>query len=120
MSATVAPPRVSFARTKIQAPRPRPDLVERPRLEARLGAALAGQPLTLLVAPAGWGKTAALTRQCARLGDEHRVVWLSLDEDDDLPRFLACLSGALAPLDLPWHVSPAALPVLAQGDRGLR
>lgn len=120
MPATAAPPRVSFARTKIQVPRPRADLVERPQLEARVRAALAAQPVTLLVAPAGWGKTSALTRQCDRLGDEHRVFWLSLDEDDDLPRFLACLTGALAPLDLPWHVSPAALPALAQGERGLR
>jgi LuxR family maltose regulon positive regulatory protein len=47
------------------------------------------------------------------------VVWISLDEDDDVARALACIAGALAPLDLPWHVSPAALPVLA-AESGLR
>ncbi|MGE0314176.1 MAG: LuxR C-terminal-related transcriptional regulator [Lautropia sp.] len=118
--AVAADLRPSFARTKIQLPRASGDLVERPQLEARLGAALSERPLTLLIAPAGWGKTSALARQCGKLDADCRVIWVSLDEDDDVPRFLACLSGALAPLDLPWHVSPAALPVLAQGDRGLR
>jgi LuxR family transcriptional regulator, maltose regulon positive regulatory protein len=111
---------INFARTKIQPPHARPDWVARPALEARLGQALAEQTLTLLVAPAGWGKTSALARQCAKLPHEYRVIWLSLDEDDDLPRFLVCLAGALAPLDLPWRVSPTALPTLAQGERGLR
>ena len=110
----------SFARTKIQAPRPRAELIERQALEATLGAALAEQRLTLLLAPAGWGKTSALARQLARLPAGTAVAWISADEDDDVPRFLAGLAAALEPLDLPWHVAPAALGTLSQAERGLR
>ena len=110
----------SFARTKIQAPRSRAELIERHALEATLGAALAQQRLTLLLAPAGWGKTSALARQLARLPAGTAVAWVSADEDDDVPRFLAGLAAALEPLDLPWHVAPSALGALSQAERGLR
>ena len=110
----------SFARTKIQAPRPRAELIERQALETTLGAALAQQRLTLLLAPAGWGKTSALARQLVRLPAGTAVAWISADEDDDVPRFLAGLAAALEPLDLPWHVAPAALGTLSQAERGLR
>src|SRR5439155_977473 len=46
----------ALLRTKLYAPPPRSDLVPRPRLEARLDAGLRGK-LTLLAAPAGFGKT---------------------------------------------------------------
>ena len=110
----------SFTRTKIQAPRSRAELIERHALEATLGAALAQQRLTLLLAPAGWGKTSALARQLARLPAGTAVAWVSADEDDDVPRFLAGLAAALEPLDLPWHVAPSALGALSQAERGLR
>lgn len=110
----------SFARTKIQAPRPRSELIERRALEATLGTALAQQRLTLLLAPAGWGKTSALARQLARLPAGTAVAWVSADEDDDVPRFLAGLAAALEPLDLPWHVAPSALGALSEAERGLR
>jgi len=51
---------VSLARAKIQTPRFRSGLIERGELEQRLGDALASRRLVLLVAPAGYGKTAAL------------------------------------------------------------
>ena len=54
-----------FAQTKIQPPRLRPGLIERARVERPLGAALVHQRLVLISAPAGFGKTAALTRQIA-------------------------------------------------------
>jgi LuxR family maltose regulon positive regulatory protein len=111
---------LSFARTKIQAPRPRADLIERQAVEATLGAALAQQRLTLLLAPAGWGKTSALARQLARQPAGTAVAWISADEDDDVPRLLAALAAALEPLDLPWHVAPSALGALAEAERGLR
>jgi len=47
-------------RTKLFAPPPRPDLVARPRLLARLDAGLRAR-LTLLAAPAGFGKTTLLS-----------------------------------------------------------
>ena len=46
-------------------------------------------------------------------------AWVSVDEDDPLPRFLACLGAAFEPHDLPWRVAPDALPTLAQAGRGL-
>ncbi|MBL8351652.1 MAG: AAA family ATPase [Burkholderiaceae bacterium] len=110
----------AFALAKIQPPRSRTSLVERPTLEQALDIALRHHRLTLLVAPAGYGKTAALTRQIRRLGDGSALAWVSVDEDDRLQRFLACLTTALEPHDLPWRVSPEALGTLAQAEHGLR
>lgn len=109
-----------FAQTKIQPPRPRAGLIERSALERALGRALAEQRVTLLQAPAGWGKTAALTRQIAQLPADTALVWLSADPEDDLPRFVACLAAALAPLGLPWRVAPSSLATLAGAERGVR
>jgi LuxR family transcriptional regulator, maltose regulon positive regulatory protein len=110
----------SFARTKIQPPRPRSDWIDRAALQARLGNALQHQRLTLLLAPAGWGKTSALARQLAALPSGIATAWVSADEEDDVPRPLAALTAALEPLDLPWQVSPAALGAVALAPRGLR
>jgi LuxR family maltose regulon positive regulatory protein len=118
MQFTALPP--AFALAKIQPPRQRTSLVERPALERSLDAALRGHRLTLLVAPAGYGKTAALTRQIRLLGDGCALAWVSADADDQLQRFLACLTTALEPHDLPWRVSPEALGTLAQAEHGLR
>jgi LuxR family maltose regulon positive regulatory protein len=51
-----APPPLPLLATKLLPPPPRPALLARPRLAARLDEALS-RPLTLVVAPAGWGKT---------------------------------------------------------------
>jgi len=109
----------AFALAKIQPPRPRGTLVERHALELALGQALLQVKLTLLLAPAGYGKTAALTRQIRQLPEGCALAWISADEDDPLQRFLACLSAALEPFDLPWRVAPDALATLAQTGRGL-
>ena len=114
------PPQPDFALAKIQPPRPRVGLIERPRLERELGRALLEQRLVLLVAPAGYGKTAALTRQIRQLPEGTALAWVCADEDDHLQRFLACLCTALEPYDLPWRMAPDALPTLALGERGLR
>ena len=110
----------SFALAKIQPPRSRATLVERPTLEAALDTALREHRLTLLVAPAGYGKTAALTRQIRLLPPGCALAWVSVDEDDQVQRFLACLTTALEPHDLPWRVAPEALGTLAEADSGLR
>ncbi len=109
----------AFALAKIQPPRPRAALVERQVLERALGQALQQHKLTLLLAPAGYGKTAALTRQIRQLPEGCALAWVSADEDDALQRFLACLTAALEPFDLPWRVAPEALATLAQTERGL-
>ncbi len=119
MSASLEPPS-SFALAKIQPPRLRTSLVARPALEQALDTALQQHPLTLLVAPAGCGKTAALTRQIRLLPPGTALAWVSADADDQLQRFLVCLTTALAPLGLPWRVAPEALGTLALAQRGLR
>lgn len=111
---------LSFARTKIQPPSLRSDLISRPGLDAELQRALAGQRLTLILAPAGWGKTSALARQLSQLPSTTALAWVSADADDDVPRFLAGLTAALEPFDPAWRVSPTALGTLLQADRGLR
>jgi len=79
--------------TKLRPPPPRADRAPRPRLLARLDEAAAGR-LTLVSAPAGYGKTTALASWAA--GTPHPVAWLSLDEADNAPqRFLRHLVAAL-------------------------
>jgi LuxR family maltose regulon positive regulatory protein len=111
--------RPSFARTKIQPPRPRAvSLIERPALDARLAEALCSHRLVLVCAAAGYGKTAALAAQFARrsaLPAGTALAWISVDEGDDLHRLLDCIVAALEPFDPPWRTAPEAL-VSAVGD----
>ncbi|MBN1657564.1 MAG: AAA family ATPase, partial [Anaerolineae bacterium] len=88
--------------TKFYIAPPRPDLVERPRLLQRLDAGLRqGHRLILISAPAGFGKTTLLASWISSIEDrhadiQHRLAWLSLDEDDDDPaRFLVYLRAAV-------------------------
>jgi LuxR family maltose regulon positive regulatory protein len=104
-----------FPLTKIRPPKARAGLIARTRLERRLGEALAGRRLTLLSAPAGFGKTAALARQLELLPQGTAVAWIAGDDDDDLHRFISCLFAALEPFDLPWRQQPDAL-VAAAAD----
>jgi LuxR family transcriptional regulator, maltose regulon positive regulatory protein len=79
--------------TKLYIPPPQPKVVLRPRLIERLNEAL-HRKLTLISAPAGFGKTTLLSEWIA--GCEIQAAWLSLDEgDDDRTRFLAYLVAAL-------------------------
>jgi len=79
--------------TKLYIPPPRPNVVLRPRLIARLNEGLQ-RKLTLLSAPAGFGKTTLLSEWLAVCG--RPVAWLSLDEGDSDPtRFLTYLVAAL-------------------------
>ena len=68
--------------TKLHAPRSCPDLVPRPRLAECLDQGLA-RGLTLICAPAGYGKTVLLA-EWARRG-QPPVAWLSLDAGDNDP-----------------------------------
>jgi LuxR family transcriptional regulator, maltose regulon positive regulatory protein len=77
----------------------RPDLpalaLPRPRLMARIDEG--DRPLTLIVAPAGFGKTTAAVEWA---NQEPRAVWLTADAADaSLPRFWAHLRAALADMD---------------------
>lgn len=110
----------TFALTKIRPPRARGHLVARPALERRLSEGIATRRLTVLSAPAGFGKTAALTRQIELLPAGTALAWIAADEDDDLHRFLACLVAALEAFDLPWRTEPDALVAAAVNARGER
>ncbi|MBK9714990.1 MAG: AAA family ATPase [Kouleothrix sp.] len=101
--------------TKLYLPLPRPNAVLRSRLIARLNAGM-HRKLTLLAAPAGFGKTTLVSTWLAArtedrgMGTERvssslspqpsalstRVAWLALDEaDNDPTRFLTYLVAAL-------------------------
>jgi LuxR family transcriptional regulator, maltose regulon positive regulatory protein len=81
---TAGPQEVVIA-TKLFAPSPRHEPVSRPRLYARLREGLR-RPLTLVVAPAGWGKSTLVAGWLRR--DDITTGWVSLDaSDDDIKRF---------------------------------
>ncbi|NNJ12779.1 LuxR family transcriptional regulator [Chloroflexales bacterium ZM16-3] len=83
----------SILATKLFIPPPRPSAVPRPRLLTHLSAGLHGK-LTLISAPAGFGKTTLLSAWVAGCG--RPVAWLSLDTADaDPSRFLVYLIAAL-------------------------
>ncbi len=75
--------------TKFHMPAGRPDSVARPRLLDRLRAGLGeGRRLTLICAPAGYGKStlaAEWLKQTAAADSDARVAWLSLDASDNAP-----------------------------------
>src|SRR3712207_3260411 len=85
-------PRTLLA-TKLFVPPARAHLVPRPRLLDRLQRGLQGK-LTLISAPAGFGKTTLLSEWIA--GRPRPAAWLSLDaRDSDPTRFLTYLVAAL-------------------------
>jgi LuxR family maltose regulon positive regulatory protein len=89
----------SILLTKLFIPTSRPELVSRPRLIEQLNHGL-HRKLTLISAPAGFGKTTLVTEWLKSNGDDASspffVAWLSLDEgDNDVVRFLTYLISAL-------------------------
>jgi len=85
--------------TKLYVPRIRPSLIPRPHLIAKLNQGIQQEcKLTLISAPAGFGKTTLITEWIANC--ERPFTWLSLDErDSDLTRFLQYLIAALQTLE---------------------
>lgn len=79
--------------TKLYIPPPRPRIVKRDRLIEQLNAGL-HRKLTLITAPAGFGKTTIVVdwiTQCP-----YPAAWLSIDEQDsDTTRFLSYIIAAL-------------------------
>jgi len=108
-----------LAQTKLHPPQLHGDLLARPRLLAALRQAIAAYRVTLLSAPAGYGKTTLLAQvisdlrfQISDLSSRHTqaaicnlkfaipAAWLSLDADDNDPtRFLSGLIAALQQLN---------------------
>lgn len=98
-------PAVWLAQTKFHSPRLRDDVIPRPRLLTALRDAVTSHPLTLLSAPAGYGKTTLIADFGMRISElddpqseirNPKFCWLSLDEEDNDPlRFLAAVVAAL-------------------------
>jgi LuxR family maltose regulon positive regulatory protein len=85
--------------TKLYIPLPRPKVILRPRLIEKLNEGLHqyqnfGRKLTLISAPAGFGKTSLVSEWLASC--QQPAAWLSLDEGDNDPAcFLSYLVAAL-------------------------
>ena len=97
----------SLLATKLHVPSPRTHLVPRSHLVERLQRG-AERALTLISAPAGFGKTTVVAQWCAESGMP--VAWLSLEaEDNDPMRFLSYLIAALQTLDAQLGTTALAL-----------
>jgi LuxR family maltose regulon positive regulatory protein len=86
----------SLLSTKFYVPPVRPTLISRPRLLERLAHGLCG-PLTLISAPAGYGKTTLFSEWRTGPGASVQIAWLSLDVADNDPLLffqylLSCLN----------------------------
>jgi LuxR family maltose regulon positive regulatory protein len=95
-------------------PPPRAGVVPRARLEDRLTATT---KLTVVVAPAGSGKTSLLSRWASAVAPHTPVAWVSLDESDDEPvRFWSYVLASLARVSS--DISPAAIEALPASREG--
>lgn len=95
----------SLIRTKLYRPRRGSDVIPRSRLLGRLNAGLSGK-VTLVCAPAGFGKTTLVVQWLQTIN--RLVAWLSLDEhDNELALFVHGLTAALQ------SVLPDACPATA-------
>ena len=80
-------------RPKIRIPPTHPEFIRRPRLTDRINLGVKG-PLTVLSAPAGFGKTQALVEWARQ--SIYPVAWLTLSpEDNDILRFYRYVISAL-------------------------
>jgi LuxR family transcriptional regulator, maltose regulon positive regulatory protein len=110
---------VPLVSTKLNLPLLRPHVVARPRLRALLDRGLETR-LTLISAPAGFGKTTLLADWLACVARPGlAIAWLSLDESDNepsafWPHVVAALQAASAEADAAFPDLPSAL----QPDQG--
>ena len=100
------PPKSCTSRRKLLYPRPCAGLVQRMRLRKQLDAGVQ-RTLTLVSAPAGFGKTTLLT--ASALDQTMPVARFSLDrQDNDLHRFLTYLTQAIEGRYAPQGPNPPA------------
>lgn len=87
--------------TKFHIPHWREGCVTRPRLLDRLQSGFnERRKLTLISAPAGYGKTTLVAEWLHSTADSLRIAWLSLDEsDNDMSRFLSYWVASLRRVD---------------------
>jgi len=112
-------PTSTLLQTKLYAPRARPGLVPRPRLIERLTQGTQGK-LTLVSAPAGFGKTTLLAEWLATFGaGAAPAAWVALDHSDNEPTLfwayvvaaLQTVQGDVGKSTLALLSSPQPLPV---------
>ncbi|MBN1584673.1 MAG: hypothetical protein JXA89_28460 [Anaerolineae bacterium] len=86
---------LALLKTKLYVPPIRSELVSRPRLIERIDAGIhSGHKLTLVSAPAGFGKTTLLSEWIHQ--NTHPIAWLSLNDSDNEPtRFWTYVLAAL-------------------------
>lgn len=112
-------PAPSILVTKLYIPTIRLEIVHRPHLIERLDRGLQGK-LTLISAPAGFGKTTLVTEWLHSKGDNKPspfvISWLSLDErDNDPAQFLTYIIAALQMVDR--HIGQKAQAVFQSQQR---
>ena len=89
--------KISLIHTKLRPPFTKSGLISRPRLQEQVAQGLRG-PLTLITAPAGFGKTTLAATAIAAV--DMPVAWLSLDKNDNQEdRSLNYLITALRSVD---------------------
>lgn len=114
-------PQETILRTKLFPPPLRRNLVPRPRLLNKLSDSFCPETrLTLVCAPAGFGKTTVVTEWLSEItsdplsgagGSGVRAAWITCDETDNDPiRFWRYFVAALQSIDL--HLGESILPVL--------
>lgn len=109
----------NLLRTKLFAPRPPLDMVTRPHLIHQLNQGMRGK-LSLVMAPAGYGKTTLVTtwlRQLETQNNAAQIMWLSIDENDnDVRRFFTHFIGAFCQLDDTFTMLPETFLQNAGGE----
>lgn len=97
-------------RTKFYMPAARVNMVERSRLRRQLEEGLClGHPLTLVSAPAGYGKTTLIAAWLRQRDKEPpglpvHIAWVSMDDDDNDPaRFFAYVIAAIQEAGIDWR-----------------
>ncbi|NCF68521.1 MAG: AAA family ATPase [Chloroflexi bacterium] len=107
-----------LVQTKLHPPQVRGEIVPRQRLSAWLCQTATTMPITLISAPAGYGKTTLLVTLPHNLPDQ-KLAWLALDEEEnDANNFLFALIAALQTIEPTCgRVALDLLPVLVDQDR---
>jgi ATP/maltotriose-dependent transcriptional regulator MalT len=100
---------------KLQVPEPRPEAIRRERVFWQLETATR-RALTVISAPAGYGKTTAVAQWLERSRIEH--AWLSLDAHDNDPRWFAARLLAAFDRALPGRFEAPERALQAGSDLG--
>jgi len=84
-----------YVETKLHPPLVRNDTIRRPLLKEEFCRSVSTIPLTLISAPAGYGKTTLLAALPSMLPD-YPLAWATLETEDNHPvRFIGLLTKAL-------------------------